>query len=454
MFSKRSLADRFANVLQCLAVADAVGYLYEFDDLEDRPDSSEIVAAMSEANRISDDTQMTLFTAKAVMDILDGQSAKQSFEDAYLQWYKTQNQSAPLPNDTGLNAYPELYHRAAPGLTCMDALRALASGREVRNDSYGCGSVMRLLPIVLLFERYGLETCREIAAISGDVTHKHEMNRVAIHRLIDVYHYVLETGKMPDVGVGGDFSGWDAVSCVDAAIQANKLNTAFEDVVVWCIRNTEDCDSTAAVAASIWGLMHDAPAYKVKEQKVLDETMITFRDYLSEAKNVGVVYHFTTMQNLSHLADKKLQRDDLDADVFTLYARRGASLTRNYALSDNLFGDFSKKNGYVARIAIDGDKLSDKYKIKPVAGFYVNQNDPKAVLNPNHPYQRIDRSDGEAEELVIPKNELVELKNHIFAIDFVSGYTDPTELERMSEKIRNMGFQSSVVRKWTPRRKL
>ena len=73
--------------------------------------------------------------------------------------------------------------------------------------------------------------------------------------------------------------------------------------------------------------------------------MLTFKEYLQEAKNIGVLYHFTKLDNLEHLASEKLQRNDLDADIFTLYAKRGASLTRNYALSNNPTGIFLKTMG-------------------------------------------------------------------------------------------------------------
>lgn len=343
-FANSSLIERVENALQCLAVADAVGYLYEFE--ENRPDRETILLDLKNENRISDDTQMTLFSFKAVYDILNGEDPRKAFEQAYLWWYKTQISSVPTrPPRPGLNSFLELYHKAAPGQTCISALRSLSYGNEVKNDSYGCGSVMRLMPLILLFNVFGLDKTIEIAKNSANVTHKHQLNNVAVEKLMRVYHDAMVTGSLSEVIIGEDFSGWDAISCVDAAIEANRQSRSFEDLVVWCIQNTEDCDSTAAVAASIWGLTHAKIEYKVKEQRVLDYTMLTFKEYLQEAKNIGVLYHFTKLDNLEHLASEKLQRKDLDADIFTLYAKRGASLTRNYALSNNPTGIFLKTMG-------------------------------------------------------------------------------------------------------------
>lgn len=45
-------------------------------------------------------------------------------------------------------AIPEMYYRAAPGNACMASLKAnLSLGEASRNDSKGCGTIMRVAPL-------------------------------------------------------------------------------------------------------------------------------------------------------------------------------------------------------------------------------------------------------------------------------------------------------------------
>lgn len=100
---------------------------------------------------ISDDTQMTLFTANG---LLNGLANPDRYEDltsavveAYEEWYQTQNPRAidhNAPHTCRIRDIEELNVCRAPGLTCLDALRDVGN---VRNDSKGCGGIMRVAPM-------------------------------------------------------------------------------------------------------------------------------------------------------------------------------------------------------------------------------------------------------------------------------------------------------------------
>ncbi|GAB4002465.1 hypothetical protein GCM10029992_40780 [Glycomyces albus] len=98
-------------------------------------------------NQVSDDTQMTLFTAEGLLEAADGDQFG-SVRRAYQRWYVTQTEHMPPMGSTGLAAETWLYMRRAPGNAC---LTGLAQGGEpgVNPDSKGCGTVMRSAPFGL-----------------------------------------------------------------------------------------------------------------------------------------------------------------------------------------------------------------------------------------------------------------------------------------------------------------
>lgn len=155
------------RVLGCLlggAVGDALGYAVEF---KSRPEIEELYGAPGirhpEVNRagaaeVSDDTQMTLFTADGLLRGMDGGSHGQSemldaVRDATLAWHALQT-GGNLPNNVrqGLGRYNVLAKSQAPGRTCMDASAAGATGtpEDPINNSKGCGGVMRVAPVGLI----------------------------------------------------------------------------------------------------------------------------------------------------------------------------------------------------------------------------------------------------------------------------------------------------------------
>ena len=95
---------------------------------------------------ITDDTQMTLFTAEGLIRALGGPAGSSGAEiaaevhRALWRWYATQNggrERGQWPDD-GLAADPRLHKARAPGMTCLGALGSGgAAGTPARNDSKG-----------------------------------------------------------------------------------------------------------------------------------------------------------------------------------------------------------------------------------------------------------------------------------------------------------------------------
>ncbi|GGL43517.1 ADP-ribosylglycohydrolase family protein [Planomonospora parontospora] len=158
-----------SRVRGCLlggAVGDALGNPVEFMSL------AEIRARFGPAGltgmvetEITDDTQMTLFTAEGLIRArLHGGDPLAGVHGAYLRWLDTQDHAAPRPEDGGfrtgwLRTERWLYARRAPGNACLSGLRSgitppppetpLGHG-PVNPGSKGCGTVMRSAPFGLV----------------------------------------------------------------------------------------------------------------------------------------------------------------------------------------------------------------------------------------------------------------------------------------------------------------
>lgn len=144
---------------------------------------------------VSDDTQMTLFTANGMLMGLTrgymrgiGGAPEDYVGGAYLDWYYTQTGKKRdiLENDfhyTWLRDLPELAHRRAPGSTCLRACESIFNHEEVVNNSCGCGGIMRVAPMGLLQAGYlhRKENCysaQRLAKAGAEiarVTHKHPL---------------------------------------------------------------------------------------------------------------------------------------------------------------------------------------------------------------------------------------------------------------------------------------
>lgn len=156
------------------ALGDALGYPIEFEGPgqallarygAEAP--SHLLAQGANVGLISDDTQMTLFSAEGLIRArLAGEANPiRHLLGAYQRWYATQAMrpgQAPLvqaPRGQGLLlADVRLHTRRAPGNTCLSAIaqsfmgRPLPSIENPPNYSKGCGGVMRSAPFGLFAE--------------------------------------------------------------------------------------------------------------------------------------------------------------------------------------------------------------------------------------------------------------------------------------------------------------
>lgn len=147
---------------------------------------------------ISDDTQMTLFTANGIL-AGETRSCLMGFEktyygnisESYKDWlntqelsfdkYKQNRKNEKLSCFSWLCDVSELFSRRAPGGTCISALSAMSQGKVLGsvsnpiNNSKGCGGVMRVAPLALRFGDEDIEKVDMGGAQIAAITHGHSL---------------------------------------------------------------------------------------------------------------------------------------------------------------------------------------------------------------------------------------------------------------------------------------
>ena len=159
----KNLQDRIRGALVGGAIGDALGYPVEFmNSVEEiqrrygergitRLDTRQSLRNEADKAVVSDDTQMTLFTANGLLNAIEkGVLPKDGICEAYVEWYLTQiGKKSPKYKECWIGSVPELNARRAPGITCMSSLDDIYRGKRPKNNSKGCGGVMRIAPIPL-----------------------------------------------------------------------------------------------------------------------------------------------------------------------------------------------------------------------------------------------------------------------------------------------------------------
>ncbi len=335
--------DLFRGCLIGGAIGDALGYAIEFMregsifSRYGKPGITEYDLKNGVA-QISDDTQMTLFTANGLLlaktrgmtrGIMGSYTSY--IQEMYQCWYKTQKEEFPLHDEylySWLLNIPELFKRRAPGMTCMAAIEhgAIGTLEQPVNDSKGCGGVMRVAPIGLYFcdkpESY--KKTDILGAEAAALTHGHDLGYIPAAALVHIIRAVAEkyvTLKeavvesitameklFADAKHIADFSGimekaialsetetndltaihqlgegWVAEETLAIAIYcALKYQNDFEKAVITSVNHNGDSDSTGAVTGNILGacLGYNAIPEKFKTNLELHDVILEIADDL------------------------------------------------------------------------------------------------------------------------------------------------------------------------------
>lgn len=314
-----TLQDRIRGSLIGGAIGDALGYPVEFIDffvdIQARYGERGITRFELGHNGkalISDDTQMTLFTANGLLNARRlGQPGTVGIRNAYVEWYQTQTGMKSVRfNDCWIASLPELNQDRAPGMTCMSALATIYRGGIPTNTSKGCGGVMRIAPIPLyaaapnsndsIVPRIAVMDAAWLAGQAAWITHKHPLGFIPaaleayiIYRLAmddkptrealldymseglkamrELYpKYPKENEELEGLvrsalnlthndstdvenieSIGGGWVGDEALAI--ALYCALKHFDSFEDAMIAAVNHAGDSDSTGAVTGNILG---------------------------------------------------------------------------------------------------------------------------------------------------------------------------------------------------------
>ncbi len=156
---------------------------------------------------ITDDTQMTLFTAEGLLcsrqaGIMNG-GRKTEIDlvfRSYQRWLLTQRQIINLPPEEAeqldrgwLIKTGELFSIRAPGNTCLSALRSGECGHwdQPINNSKGCGGIMRVAPVGLLYYTNPVQAFRS-ACQAAAITHGHPSGYLTAGCLASIIAFILQ----------------------------------------------------------------------------------------------------------------------------------------------------------------------------------------------------------------------------------------------------------------------
>ena len=260
----------------------------------------ELDVAYGRKGAITDDTQMTMFTAEGLLQALSHRrsgsatSPEVVVHRAYLRWLTTQGLTEEGDSSGGdrsgwLIGVPELHARRAPGHTCVHALASGLVGTpdERLNNSKGCGGVMRAAPCALVKEWDPFELGCKVAAI----THGHPSGYLAAGALALIIRDVLARREIvPAVfqaikrlegepggaecmaalreaialwnanGREGDVeelgAGWVAEEALAIAVYSAMVGERYlQKGLMKAVNHSGDSDSTGAIAGNILGTL-------------------------------------------------------------------------------------------------------------------------------------------------------------------------------------------------------
>ena len=307
--------DKFRGCLFGGAVGDALGYPVEFlkyKQIQEIYGKNGITSFKLKNNiaEISDDTQMTLFTANGLLvrttrGTLRGIAAtpEDYCWDCYKSWLKIQSENF---NDRKRNFpwlinFPELYNCRAPGNTIINALNNNIQGTIDKpiNNSKGCGGVMRVAPIGLYFDTEDIKNLIILGAKNAALTHGHDLGYIPAGALVYIINKIIyskENITLEDIvnncidqiqeifsdkehiqefislmelaiklsklnvddykAISNIGLGWVAEEALATAIYCSlKYNNNFEKAIIASVNHDGDSDSTGSITGNIIGTL-------------------------------------------------------------------------------------------------------------------------------------------------------------------------------------------------------
>lgn len=323
--------NQFLGCLLGGAIGDAFGAPVEFMSRQEvlnkygKNGITDFDQAYGKLAAITDDTQMTLFTAEGlirawVRGCFKGVTSEIGcIGHAYQRWYQTQGYQSPrnlhVETDGYLWEQRELHSQRAPGNTCLSALAEMESFEApAMNNSKGCGGVMRVAPIGLycwrLKKKKTVEDCFQLASDAANLTHGHTTGYLASGAFAAIIYQILEGNSLIESCMdtieilrNREFNfetiekieeaiklskdpmpahkaikqlgeGWIAEEALAISIYCVLVATNFSELMTISVTHDGDSDSTGAIAGNIWGTLYglmDLPESWVNELEIAEK---------------------------------------------------------------------------------------------------------------------------------------------------------------------------------------
>ena len=314
--------DRYHGCLIGGAVGDALGAPVEFlrhgEILRQFGPAGiiDMAPVYGRIGAITDDTQMALFTAEGMLRSYVRGSTRGICNPAgviayaYQRWLHTQGE-VHASHKHCLNGWlvsnQALHAQRAPGLTCLSALReTVSTGQPALNDSKGCGGVMRVAPVGMMFQSLSasypagrdenFQRSFDLACEAAGLTHGHVTGQLASGAFSALVFLVLEGKGLPDAvaivlevlgkhaghdetssairhavqlsvdqpnshlaikALGG---GWIAEEALAIGLYSALCTHDFESGVIMAVNHDGDSDSTGLIAGHLLGAIHGLSA--------------------------------------------------------------------------------------------------------------------------------------------------------------------------------------------------
>ena len=212
--TKHRISDYIRGCLMAGAAGDALGYEVEFMSrkaiLSRFGEQGITKFALDSKGKalISDDTQMTLFTANGLLNATHSRLDQiDSVIRAYIDWYYTQIGRKDSIKSCWISEIDTLHSLRAPGNTCLSALKAITLGREPENNSKGCGGVMRVAPVGLLAisqlvfheKMWNDGHVFKLGAECAKITHKHPAGWLSAGLFSQIIYEILDRSMLKKI---------------------------------------------------------------------------------------------------------------------------------------------------------------------------------------------------------------------------------------------------------------
>lgn len=303
--SKRRDQQHFRGCLIGGAIGDALGWPVEFLSRAQIREKygpagiTDLVPGSTDQAEITDDTQMTLFTAEGLLRA-ENRIRDLGFCDlpsvvrgAYLRWLHTQGYPKMwenvVPYDGWLIGVKGLHARRAPGNSCLSALLSSETGTVDHpiNNSKGSGGVMRVAPVGLFCIK---AKAFAIGCQCAALTHGHPSGYLSAGVLAHIIAGIIEgqdletaisdamqplkecqgqeecqqavlaamelarSNKEPSQAISLLGEGWVAEEALAISIYcALRHRDNFRQALIAAVNHDGDSDTTGAITGSILG---------------------------------------------------------------------------------------------------------------------------------------------------------------------------------------------------------